>query len=77
MSTMRAWACGLSAARRRAASPVADQHVVDVPALAAQEALVLDALDLLAEQLRGHACPPAIVPSASSAARSTDFTMFG
>jgi len=41
--------------------------VVDVPAETAQEALVLDALDRGAHQLGGHA---------SSAARSTAFTMF-
>ncbi len=48
------------------------EEVVDVAALAAQEALVLDAGDLGAEQLGGHARSP----FPSSAARSTDFTMF-
>ena len=47
------------------------EEVVDVAALAAQEALVLDAGDLGAEQLGGHARSCWI-----SAARSTDFTMF-
>ena len=47
------------------------QHVVDVPALAAQEPLVLDPLDPLAEQLGAHRRSSAI-----AAARSTDFTMF-
>ena len=39
---------------------------------AAQEALVLDALDPLAEEPRGHDCSPAWI----SAARRTDLTMF-
>ena len=76
--------------------------VVDVPAQAAQEALVLDALDRGAHQLRGHPPSPVVAASearsscsscpgcgfggaggvsplpsrASSAARSTDRTMF-
>ena len=47
-----------------------DQDVVGIAPLAAQEALVLDPLDLLAEQLRRHRRSSAI-----SAARSTAFTM--
>ena len=50
---------------------LADGDVVDVAALAAQEALVLDPLDPLAEHPRGHRTSS----SASSAARSTDLTM--
>ena len=49
---------------------LAGGDVVGVPALAAQEALVLDPLDPLAEHPRGHGAS-----SASSAARSTDLTM--
>ena len=45
-----------------------DGDVVDVPPVAAQEPLVLDPLDPCAEQLGRH--------DFSSAARSTDFTMF-
>ena len=61
------------------------EEVVDVAALAAQEALVLDARDLGAEELGGHwpSPPPSVVEvraerasKPSSAARSTDFTMF-
>ena len=70
MSTIRAWACG-DAQHRGVEHALADQHVVDVPALPAQEPLVLDPRDLGAEQLRGHPARPAI-----SAARSTDSTMF-
>ena len=64
---------------------VLDPDVVDVAALAAQEALVLHALDLLAHQLGGHDAPPVIEegapapvsePPDSSAARSTALTMF-
>ena len=53
----------------------ADADVVDVPALPAQEPLVLDPLDLLAHQLRGHQRRPAS-GAAISAARSTALTMF-
>ncbi len=45
-----------------------DPDVVDVAALTAQEALVLDPLDALAHQLGGHAPSPVV---ASSAARSS------
>jgi hypothetical protein len=55
---------------RRVQHVVPGQHVVDVAALAPQEALVLDARDRLAEQLGAHARSRAI-----SEARSTDFTM--
>jgi hypothetical protein len=48
-----------------------DEHVVDVAAATAEEALVLDARHLLAEELRGHEAPPW-----SSAARRTAATMF-
>ncbi len=73
MSRMRAWACG-RAQHGRVERALADRDVVDVPALAAQEALVLDALDPLPEQLGGHGAPSSSVAT-SSAARSTDFTM--
>ena len=53
---------------------VVGEQVVDVAALAAQEALVLDARDLRAEELGGHWSPPR--SRSISAARSTDFTMF-
>ena len=46
-----------------------DGHVVDVPPVAAEEPLVLDALDLLAHQLRGHAPSPV---EALSSSRSSD-----
>ena len=53
---------------------LADQHVVGVPALPAEEALVLDARDLGAEQLGRHGVTGSL--RAISAARSTALTMF-
>ncbi len=50
--------------------------VVDVPASAAEEALVLDALDPGPEELAGHVRSPSVGSAASSAARPTAFTMF-
>ncbi len=59
-------------AQHRAVQHVgAGRQVVDVRAEAAQEPLVLDALDRLAHQLGGHEDS-----RWSSAARSTDRTMF-
>ena len=68
---------------------VVGEEVVDVAALASQEALVLDAGHLGAEHLRGHWSLPSVPeegaprPSSRAArsatislARSTDFTMF-
>ncbi len=52
--------------------PLADEHVVGVPAPAAQEPLVLDAGHLGAEELGRHRAASRVI----SAARSTDFTMF-
>ncbi len=65
---------------RRMQDVLAGGDVVGVPALATQEALVLDPLDPLAEHPRGHEAPASggraeSRPSTSSAARSTDFTM--
>ena len=79
MSTMRAWAWG-DRSTAAVQDVLAGGDVVGVPALAAQEALVLDPLDPLAEHPRGHEAPASggraeSRPSTSSAARSTDFTM--
>ena len=64
---------GVRRAQHRGVQGVrADRDVVDVPALAAQEPLVLDPLHRRAEQLGGHERSPDLM----SAARSTDFTMF-
>ena len=73
MSVIRAWACGRAQHRGVQQPRVVGEQVVDVAALAAQEALVLDARDLGAEQLGGHGAP---LSARISAARSTDFTMF-
>ena len=55
----------------------AEGDVVDVHAATAEEAFVLDAVDLGAHQLAAHvATSSAEEASASSAARSTAFTMF-
>ena len=75
MSRIRACACGdRSTAACR--TSLADQHVVDVAALAAQEALVLDPLDPLAEQLAWSSVVASGRGRAPAGARSTDFTMF-
>ena len=60
MSVIRAWACGL---RRIATCSASAHQVVDVLAVAADQPVVLDALDPLAEQLGGHASSPRSVPS--------------
>ena len=68
MSTIRACAWGeRSTAACRVSAP--DGDVVDVAALAAQEPLVLDPLDLLAHQLGRHAPSPV---EALSSARSSN-----
>ena len=75
MSTMRAWACGERSTAECSRRGSSVQEVVDVAALAAQEALVLHARHLGAEHLRGHASPRSR-SATISLARSTDFTMF-
>ena len=56
----------------------AAHQVVGVLPVAAQQTVVLDALDLLADQLGGHeaSSPAGVVVRAISAARHTDATMF-
>ena len=64
---------GVRRAQHRGVQGVlADGDVVDVPALAAQEPLVLDPLDLRARSAWWSCAAPAVI----SAARCTDFTMF-
>ena len=75
---------GVGRAEHRGVQRRADRDVVDVPALAAQEPLVLDPLDDGAHQLAAHASAsraPFVVSAGSteemiSAARSTALTMF-